>query len=258
MYYDDMVISITPKTQFTTQQIEECYKIAGLLGTAGKFNRFEVAFYDEKEKIKQRIETELNAAFLNNRDINSIYFIHSYFPKAWLQLHFAPKPEHLWWSPPFLLYVVHEDFVNKDDDGEHIKILLKVFKKWITNLKASYAHSYFGRFERIGRYPASRPLGSEIPITDLVAAISWATYFGPELVQYLGRDKILSSPVYKTEELETGGILILLVPKPMEPTLPEIHNVQARVREHLGLTMSAKNILLDALKKKKNGSPVDR
>ncbi len=44
--------------------------------------------------------------------------------------------------------------------------------------------------------------------------ITGLTILSPEIVKNIGREKILSAPVYKVEELEDGGILILLDENP--------------------------------------------
>jgi hypothetical protein len=44
--------------------------------------------------------------------------------------------------------------------------------------------------------------------------ITGLTILSPEIVKNIGRERILSAPVYKVEELEDGGILILLDENP--------------------------------------------
>ena len=38
--------------------------------------------------------------------------------------------------------------------------------------------------------------------------VGWITFFSPELVKKYGKEKLLSAPAYKAEELSDGGILI--------------------------------------------------
>ena len=41
----------------------------------------------------------------------------------------------------------------------------------------------------------------------------WANFFGPDLLEGLGRDRVLNAPTWRTVELNDGGLLYLLSPK---------------------------------------------
>jgi hypothetical protein len=58
------------------------------------------------------------------------------------------------------------------------------------------------------------------------------TFYGSGMVKDIGKDKLLSSPVYKAEELENGGIFLQLGEQPFYPHSEEYRNTVAR---HLGL-----------------------
>ncbi len=47
---------------------------------------------------------------------------------------------------------------------------------------------------------------------ELIDFYNWINYLGPSLVDHYGKEKLLKGPFYKVEELETGGLLILLNP----------------------------------------------
>jgi hypothetical protein len=246
MFYDHMVLRVTSREQFTNQTVAECYKSSSSLEAAGKFNRLEIASYDTKKTTKINLDSEeLDISSINLNRVMRLTFVHSYFPQAELGFHFAPKPQSLLWNPPKLIYRVHEDYVNNDNKGKHLQKLLLAFKEWIVSLNAYYGGAYFGSFNRIGEYPSGRPLGSQIPIGDLISSISWATYFGPELVEYIGREKILSAPVYKTEILVQGGILIVLVPGPTDTTIVE---AQTKVIENLGLKLYDEKVRIQKMR----------
>ena len=64
-----------------------------------------------------------------------------------------------------------------------------------------------------------------------VRYIYWANFFGPKLVKKIGREKLLSAPSWKTEELEDGGILLILGPT----TYPIDREISRKeVEKHLG------------------------
>ena len=58
------------------------------------------------------------------------------------------------------------------------------------------------------------------------------TFYGKEMVEQIGRDKLLSAPVYKVEELENGGIMLQLHDHPF-CKLPE--KERRPILKHLGI-----------------------
>jgi hypothetical protein len=254
MFPSHIVMSVTPRTQFSGQTVNKCIELARTLGKAGTFHRVSLDNYDWEKSVNERIGKDgIDFVSKDLSRMSTIDLSRSAYPRAELEFNFAPKPVHLLWNPPFLLYTVLEDYVSNDPDGQILKALIEVFKHWIVELKAYYGHAYIRHYDRIGDWPASRPLGSAIPIYDLIHSISWATYFGPELVQYLKEEKLLSAPVHKIEALDTGGILIFLCPKPLDPENPEIHDVQKRTMDHLGLKLLDKHIVRDILRERLKG-----
>ena len=51
--------------------------------------------------------------------------------------------------------------------------------------------------------------------------IFWGNFFGPEYVEMFGRKKMMTAPCYKIEELQDGGVLLLLSKSPLEASEPE-------------------------------------
>ncbi len=49
-------------------------------------------------------------------------------------------------------------------------------------------------------------MGKKHPIQDVF--IGWLTFFSPELVKKIGKEKLLAVPAYKIEELSDGGIFV--------------------------------------------------
>jgi hypothetical protein len=46
---------------------------------------------------------------------------------------------------------------------------------------------------------------------DIWSMITWFTILGPEQVDALGRDRLLTAPAHRVEELDTGTVLIVLI-----------------------------------------------
>jgi len=77
--------------------------------------------------------------------------------------------------------------------------------------------------------------------------LSSINFYGPKLVKKIGKEKILSTPAYKIEELKEGGVLILLN-RGTKNTL-ELIEEEIRVAEHLGLKSANINSLNEKVRK---------
>jgi hypothetical protein len=64
--------------------------------------------------------------------------------------------------------------------------------------------------------------------------IYWANYFGPDYVERLGRDKLLSAPSYKIKQLSDGGLLLLTAPSPLVHANPEIYSRCQELMDYIG------------------------
>jgi hypothetical protein len=66
--------------------------------------------------------------------------------------------------------------------------------------------------------------------------IYWVNFFGPSVVEnYGGKSKFLNAPCWKVEELDDGGILLILYPNPLNPEKPEKREIQNNVLKYFGL-----------------------
>ncbi len=63
--------------------------------------------------------------------------------------------------------------------------------------------------------------------------IYWVNFFSPNLVKKIGREKLLSAPSYKTEELKDGGILLMAGSEPFDFLVNGIDREE--VEKHLGI-----------------------
>ena len=68
------------------------------------------------------------------------------------------------------------------------------------------------------------------------------TFYGPKIVDEIGRERLLTAPVYKVEELENGGFLLMLGEQPF---FPHPKSYREAVGNHLGLTpLKLENIIV--------------
>ncbi len=66
-----------------------------------------------------------------------------------------------------------------------------------------------------------------------VSEIHWLNIYGKELVDQLGRDRVLSTPCLRCEELAGGGVLFLSQPTPLDYASDEARIAQASALAHL-------------------------
>jgi hypothetical protein len=70
-------------------------------------------------------------------------------------------------------------------------------------------------------------------VFDKVYEVSWLNVFGPELVETLGRERVLSTPAHLVEELPHGAILLVTWPIAADFACDEARQAQARAHAHL-------------------------
>ena len=64
--------------------------------------------------------------------------------------------------------------------------------------------------------------------------IFWANFFGPEYVDMFGRNKLISAPWQKTEDLPDGGILTFISESPLNTAEPEYQVRKKKLYSYLG------------------------
>jgi hypothetical protein len=70
-------------------------------------------------------------------------------------------------------------------------------------------------------------------VPNKIYEIYWLNLFGPELVDAIGRERVLSTPCFHVEELSVGGVLLLTAPTPAGYESREARAAQARAMAHL-------------------------
>ena len=73
----------------------------------------------------------------------------------------------------------------------------------------------------------SPPLSDDIPVERYDLEVSWLMLFPPEMVKSYGKEFLLDAPVWRTEELNDGAILIVASPDPtdfgmLDETMPDL------------------------------------
>ncbi|WP_309243073.1 hypothetical protein, partial [Hyalangium versicolor] len=78
---------------------------------------------------------------------------------------------------------------------------------------------------------------------DKVYEVSWLNVFGPKLVETVGRERMLSTPAYRVEELPNGAVLLVTWPTAADFTSKGARQAQARALVHLRPELDLETVL---------------
>jgi len=146
----------------------------------------------------------------------------------WPRLTFPPFPPKL----SLLLEVQPLSFFAEE---ERCRQLVELVRTWASR----YPISYLSAHSMADRGIAGAPLfGRELQTSirngfDTIYEVSWLNVFGPKLVEAVGRERMLSTPAWRVEELPNGSILLVLGPTVADFAREEARLVQARAHVHL-------------------------
>jgi len=120
-------------------------------------------------------------------------------------------------------------------EAERCHHFVEMVRAWASHYPVTYAeaHSlddmqvagspFFGRDEK-----TSRENGF-----DKIYAVWWLNVFGPKLVETVGRERMLSTPAHRVEELPNGSVLLVTWPTVADFASKEARRAQARAHAHL-------------------------
>ncbi|HYO73180.1 MAG TPA: hypothetical protein VEU33_44665 [Archangium sp.] len=78
---------------------------------------------------------------------------------------------------------------------------------------------------------------------DKIYEVFWLNVFGPKLVETVGRERMLSTPAHRVEELPNGSILLVTWPTAADFASKEARLAQARAHAHLRLELDFDAVL---------------
>ena len=145
-----------------------------------------------------------------------------------LRLRFPPLPRKLKLS----LYL---QSLPSFAEGERCLQFVEMVRAWALRYPVSYASSHsmaddnlagdpdFGRDERTSRRNGF----------DKIHEVYWLNVFGPKLVESVGRERVLSTPAHRVQELPDGSVLLVTWPTAADFASDEARVAQARAHVHL-------------------------
>ncbi|AKJ07272.1 Hypothetical protein AA314_08898 [Archangium gephyra] len=78
---------------------------------------------------------------------------------------------------------------------------------------------------------------------DKVYEVGWLNVFGPRLVETVGRERVLSTPAHRVEELPNGCVLLMTWPTAADFASDEARLAQARAHAHLRPDLDFETVL---------------
>jgi len=92
---------------------------------------------------------------------------------------------------------------------------------------------------------------------DQLYEVFWLNVFGPQLVNLLGRERLLSTPAHRVEELPNGCVLLVTWPIAAHFTHPEARLAQARAFVHLRPELDFDTVLRSLHERNATLAPVE-
>ncbi|MGZ3460819.1 MAG: hypothetical protein ACXU86_20210, partial [Archangium sp.] len=92
---------------------------------------------------------------------------------------------------------------------------------------------------------------------DRIYEVFWLNVFGPKLVETVGRERMLSTPAHRVEELPNGSVLLVTWPTVADFASKEARLAQARAHVHLRTDLGFDTVLRTLLERSAMLAPVE-
>ncbi|MDC0711005.1 hypothetical protein POL68_21215 [Stigmatella sp. ncwal1] len=145
-----------------------------------------------------------------------------------LRLRFPPLPPRLGVS-------LHIESLGLFAAAEKSGRFVEMVREWAGRYPVSYASAHSMADDELAGAPYSGhdEESSLREAFDKVHEVSWLNVFGPKLVETIGRERILSTPTHRVEELPNGSILLVTWPTAADFASEGARIAQARAHVHL-------------------------
>ncbi|MBN1209082.1 MAG: hypothetical protein JXB05_29760 [Myxococcaceae bacterium] len=151
------------------------------------------------------------------------------------------------------LGVIPFDFFREPGRGEeraeHIISFVRALAAHLP-LSHGFGHS-FADF-----HLSSDPLAEDIIAPPRIQEAFWLNVYGPQLVEQVGRQRMLSTPAFHLEELPGGAVLWLTRPTPVDFASEEARLAQARAMVHLRPELGLESTLAALRKRSLEFTPI--
>jgi len=145
-----------------------------------------------------------------------------------LSLYFPPLP------PELRIWVAVQP-LSFFSEAERCREFVNMVHAWATHHPVTYAMANSLADDELSGAPN---FGREMQTSirdgfDKIYEVFWLNVFGPKLVEAVGRERMLSTPAHRVEELPNGSVLLVTWPTAADFASEEARLAQARAHVHL-------------------------
>ncbi|MCY1072877.1 hypothetical protein [Archangium lansingense] len=170
----------------------------------------------------------------------------------WPRLSFPPLPPKLRLS----LKVQPLSFFA---ETERCRNFVEMVRAWASRYPVSYAMAHSMADDQLSGAPwFGRDMQASIRDGfDKIYEVFWLNVFGPKLVEAVGRERMLSTPAHRVEELPNGSVLLVLWPTAAGFASDEARLAQARAHAHLRPDLDFNTLLRTLRERSATLAPVE-
>jgi hypothetical protein len=141
---------------------------------------------------------------------------------------------------------------------ERCRRLVEMVHAWAAHYPVTYAKASSLAEDQLADAPL---FGREMQTAirdgfDKVYEVCWLNVFGPELVETVGRERMLSTPAHRVEALPNGSVLLVTWPIAADFASEEARKAQARAFVHLRPELDYDTVLRSLLERSAALAPV--
>ncbi|PTL76887.1 hypothetical protein [Vitiosangium sp. GDMCC 1.1324] len=155
----------------------------------------------------------------------------------------------LWHSlpplPPELSLTVKAKPLSSFAEAERCQKFVEMMRAWASRYPVTYAMAHSTDDRALAGAPDfGRDQQTSIRDGfDKIYEVFWLNVFGPKLVAAVGRERMLSTPAHRVEELPNGSVLLVTWPTAADFASEEARIAQARAHVHLRPDLDYDNVL---------------
>ncbi|RKI63383.1 hypothetical protein D7X55_20225 [Corallococcus sp. AB049A] len=169
-----------------------------------------------------------------------------------LRLRFPP-------SSPKLSVSICIDSLSSFAASARCTRLVEMVRAWALHYPVSYAMAHGMADDQLSGAPQ---FGRDEETTlrdgfDQLYEVSWLNVFGPKLVDSVGRERMLSTPAHRVDELPDGSVLLVLWPTAADFASDEARLAQARAHVHLRPDLDFDTVLRTLRERSATLAPVE-
>jgi len=137
--------------------------------------------------------------------------------------------------PPTLRIFLKVQPLSFFRDAERCRHFVEMVRAWASRYPVTHASAHSVADDQLSGAPN---FGRDQQTSlrdgfDKIYEVCWLNVFGPRLVEAVGRERMLSTPAHRVEELPNGSVILVTWPTAADFASDEARQAQARAHAHL-------------------------